>query len=255
MLIDSHCHLKDNRYAKDVQTLVSDAKKVGVAKFINIGTSLTSSKEAITTAQLFREVYATVGVYPHENRKTKINNLMPRLEELTRQEKVVAIGECGIDISKRANGRPLAEQLELFEAQIELAKKVKLPLTIHNRNGDNHILAMLRKHKPQPGILHCFSSSWEFARNILELGFYISFSAFITYPSRKELLETVKQVPLDKFVLETDAPYLPPQGMRGQVNEPKNVKIVAEKVAEIKSLPIDIVSTHAYQNTCAVLTL
>ncbi|MFA6981884.1 MAG: TatD family hydrolase [Patescibacteria group bacterium] len=256
MLIDSHCHLVDKRYGKAVSEMIEDSKEGGVERFITIATSIKESKLAIQTSDEFKEVYATVGVYPHEERGKKIENIEKSLQELFGSSpKIVAVGECGIDISNWENGRRVEEQVELFEMQIGLALRNNLPLAIHDRNGDKQILEGLRKYPGSRGVIHCFASDWGFAKEVLDLGFYISFSAIITYPSAVNLIETVKNVPLNRFLLETDSPYLPPQGQRGETNTPKNVRLVAQKVAEIRGITFEEVCRHSYDNTVKTFSL
>jgi TatD DNase family protein len=256
MLIDSHCHLEDSRYGKPADDLVSEAEVDGVVKFINIGTSIHNNEPAIALAERMPQVYATVAIYPHEDTTKTLDELESALRrQLTLSKKIVAIGECGIDTSENWDGgRPVADQKAVFEMQIKLAIEKNLPLVIHNRNGDDIVLALLQKYKTPKlrGVLHCFSSTWEVAQQFMAFGFYISFSGMVTYPSRKELQEVARLVPMDKFLVETDAPYLPPQGHRGEVNVPKNVKIVAEKVAQLKGKPFEEISMASVKNTCAL---
>ena len=202
MLIDSHLHFPHDE--NKVREQISGAEKEGIVKFINIGTSLKDSAKSIETAEKFENVYATVAVYPHDDKDKDTYTIMEHLKELAlSSKKVVAIGECGIDLSEWKNGRSLDQQTELFEAQINLAIELGLPLIIHNRNGD----------------------------------------------------ETVQKVPNDRFLVETDAPYLPPQGHRGEKNEPKYVKITALKVAEIKDLPLQSIEDYTYENTTRLFHL
>lgn len=240
--------------------MIENAKKEGVTKFITVGTAIKENRLAIKTAREFSEVFATVGIYPHEDKTKDIDNLQKSLTKSINENPkpiVIGIGECGIDVSNWENGRTLQEQKELFDMQINLALEYNLPLTIHNRNGDKEVLELLSRYKEQnlQGVLHCFTSTWEFAKKILDLGFYISFTAIITYPSGESILETVEKIPLDRFLVETDAPYLPPQGHRNETNEPKYVKMVAEKIATLKKLPIEKVCTCAFDNTCALFDL
>jgi TatD DNase family protein len=255
MLIDSHCHLPPLRKKDKAKQLVEDATAEGVAKLINIGTSLKDSKDAVETASSFDEVWSSVGVYPHENLDDSNDKIKKELQVLIENnDKIVAVGECGVDISEWREGRPIEDQLVLFETQIELALDNNLPVIIHNRNADELILKTLEKYRNEnlTGVSHCFSSNWEFARRLLDLNFYVSFSGMITYPSREDLLETVRNVPNDRFLVETDAPYLPPEGMRGQKNEPKYVKIVAEKVAQTKKESFSKICEFSFGNTCAL---
>ncbi|MFC1624819.1 TatD family hydrolase [Patescibacteria group bacterium] len=255
MLIDSHCHIPDKKYNMSAKEVVEDAKRVDVKKFISIGTSIREAEVVVRTAAQLLEVYPTLGIYPHEDQDRSLEELEKEFRKLlSKYEDVVGIGECGIDISNWEGSRELEEQVKLFEMQIGLAKEYSLPLIVHNRNGDEHVFRLLDKHAgiELRGVVHCFDSDWEFAQRILDLGFYISFSGLVTFPNRDKLIEVVRKVPMDKFLVETDAPLLPPQGYRGQVNYPKYVRIIAEKVAELKEIEVSEVEKNTYKNTCAL---
>ncbi len=251
MLIDSHCHLPDNP-----EKIIKGAQAEGVTGFINIGTNLQNSKTAIRIATQFDCVFTTVGIYPHENRTTPLDELESKLRELVQNnKKVIGIGECGLDITNWENGTPIDEQLKLFEMQLKLALENNLPIVLHNRNGDDLALQTIKKFPGLIGVAHCFASDVETAKKFMDLGWYLSFSGMITYPARKPLLEAVKYVPNDRFLVETDTPYLPPQGHRGEVNQPKYVKMVADKIAEVKNLPIATICNLSYGNTCRIFNL
>lgn len=258
MLIDSHCHLVHKNYEIPLEQILSEANENEVGKFITIGTSVKENLIAIETAGRWEDVYCSIGVYPHEDRALEIDYLRNSLREsFEKSQKIVAIGECGVDVSNWENGRSLDEQLVLFEMQLELAKEKGLPVIVHNRNGDEDVYKLLKKYSELgvSGVMHCFTSDWNYAQRILDLGFYISFTNMITYPKKELLLEVVKNVPMDRFLLETDAPYLPPQSLRGKINYPKYVRIVAEKVAQVKQKTLDEVSSCSYENTCKLFKL
>lgn len=241
MLIDTHCHLTDKKYEGKVDNVIAAAEEAGVGIVITQGTDLKDSRAAINLAEKHRNVYACVGIYPHDEKGKPLEELEMELQKLVdSSSKVVGIGECGIDLPKGTEITPVERQLELFEMHVRLAKKNKLPLVVHNRNADEHILNVLDKHRGEDltGVIHCFTSGEEVAKRALALSFKISFTAIVTYPSGKDLWDVVKKIPNDKMLLETDAPYLPPQGHRGEVNEPKYVKITAKTLAEIKSMPL-----------------
>lgn len=255
-LFDSHCHLPNLNHEDELQKQLADAGEMGVVRFLNIGTSIHDSVAANAVAGKYDNVFSSAAVYPHEEFGKDFSQLRAELAKIVDSPKVVAIGECGIDLPEKVSEefrvRDLREQVALFEMQVQLALEKNLPVIIHNRNGDDIILKMLRKYQSQGirGVIHCFSGDWDTAQKFLDLGFYISFSGFITYPSRTKLLETVRNVPADRFLVETDAPYLAPQGFRGQKNEPKYVRIVAEKVAETRNLPLEEIAAASYGNTC-----
>lgn len=258
MLIDSHCHLTHEYYQNNLSDVIKDSVELGISNFITIGTSVSENKKIIEIAENYENVFGTVGIYPHENQELLIPDLQNSLEEnLRSSKKIVGIGECGIDITNRDGNRKLEDQVSLFETQLFLAIKYKVPVVVHNRNGDKTVLYILKKYsdKNLKGVIHCFDSNWEFARKVLDLGFYISFSNMITYPKKDSLLEVVKNVPEDRFLVETDAPYLPPQSMRGEINYPKYVKIVAEKVAQIKQKTFEEISGLSYKNTCSLFKI
>ncbi len=262
MLIDSHCHIPDNRYEKDLDLVVKEAVEEGVTHLVAISTSIEENEETLRTIQKYNNIFASIGVYPHENIKMPLENIYKNLQEQYKKYKnrIVAVGECGIDITENSDyeKRSVEEQVELFKLQLGFAAENELPVIIHNRNGDELILKILEKYKTEKlfGVVHCYTSDWQTAKKFIELGFYISFTAIITYPSAsKDLYEVVQNVPADRYLVETDAPYLPPQGRRGEVNYPKYVKITAEKVAEIRKTSFREVSDETFRNTCRLFKL
>ncbi|MFC1756216.1 TatD family hydrolase [Patescibacteria group bacterium] len=264
MLIDSHCHIPHKKYEKNADEIVNEAKNEGVEKIISIGTSIQDSKDVLEATKPYENVYATIGVYPHEDLDKSLDEIREELENLLKnnRERIVGIGECGIDIvdgeSVDYETRDLEEQKELFKLQIGLAIQYDLPIVIHNRDGDEEILNILRLYKEAKlrGVVHCYTSDWEFAKDLLHLDFYISFSAIITYPSAGEgLLLAVKNVMRDRLLVETDAPYLAPQGHRGEINYPKYVKITAAKVAQIRNSTLEEIEKYTYQNTCQLFNI
>ena len=262
MLIDTHCHVPDERYGKSPKQIIDEARAEGVEKLITIGTNLKDSKIVIKTAESFENVFAAVGIYPHEEVEKPIEETIQELRKLVGlSNKIVGIGECGFDIAtetvntKTQTQRPLDEQRVLFEKQIGLAIEKGLPLIIHNRNGDKEVLNSLRKFVKNggaslTGVAHCFTSTWDFAKQLLDLGFYISFSAIITYPSGKTIWETAQKAPLNRILVETDAPFLSPQGFRNKVNEPKYVKITAKTLADIRNISFEKLANATYENSC-----
>lgn len=257
MLIDSHCHLLDLRFKNNIKEIISEARKAEVVKFVNIGTSVLDSQNSVKLANEHDEIYTSVGIYPHEDTGLEVLQMSKELQKLIdSSKKVVAVGECGIDNVEGKGGRELKDQEEIFLMQLDLAVRNNLPVIIHNRGGDEIIFSLLNKYKNKiRGVAHCFSSGWEIAEKYLELGFYLSFSGILTYPSAKDLTDVFKKVPDDKFVFETDAPYLPPQGHRGEVNKPEYVRIVAEKASQIKEKAFEDVCKLSYDNTCRLFNL
>lgn len=256
MLVDTHVHLPQDLGI--AHQLVDRANEAKVTKLITIGTNLKDSKAAIKTALHLEGVYASCGIYPHEERELSLDELCSNLKTLiSHQPKVVGIGECGFDITNWAGQRPVAEQKELFEAQILLAKEFMLPIIIHNRNGDELVLELLRKHKTSAltGVAHCFTQDTAFAEQLIKLGFYISFSGFITHQSKQHLVEVANHIDLAHIVVETDSPYIVPKGVKEKHNEPKNVKIVVEKLASIKKISFEACALQTTKNAQKLFNL
>lgn len=249
-LIDSHCHLPKLGHKDDLEEILARAAADDVVQMVNIGTSIDENIEVLKVARAYSQVCATAAIYPHKDTDKPLQELTAYLEKfvLENRQDLVGIGECGIDISGLTKGRSLEDQICLFEMQANLAKKYSLPLIVHNRQGDTHVLQTLKQVKPPKGVIHCFSSTWEFAQAILDLGFYISFSGFITYPSKEDLLEVVRNIPENRFLIETDSPYISPEGYRDKKNEPKYVKLVAEKVATVKGISLAEVAQLSTRN-------
>jgi len=249
---DSHCHLPPHgRHEKTAGQILKDAADAGVVGCVAIGTSICENENVLRIVKEHQNVYAAIGIYPHEDKDVALADLRQCLSaQIASCSKVVAIGECGIDVSEKENGRQIQDQINLFEMQIELAMKYHLPIIIHNRNGDNEVLALMKKYASQGlrGVAHCFSQSWEYAQQLLQCGLYISFSGMITYKARKGILETVRNAPIDRILIETDSPDLQPEGFRGQVNEPKNVFVIAQKIAYVRGMLLDDIAQKTYEN-------
>ncbi len=251
-LFDSHLHLPHELYHKPVELMINEAQSLSVCGFVCIGTDLKSSKGAIEIADRFPGVYASIGIYPHDEKDKNLTDLKTELEKLLESSnKIVAIGECGIDISNMTGGRNLAEQKELFKMQTELAQENHLPIVIHNRNGHSEVMEVLQttaQHKEDLGVMHCFTGTWEQAQEYISYGLLISFSGIVTYPSGTTLFETVQKIPNDKFLIETDSPYLAPQSVRKEVNEPKYVKMTAQKIADLKGTSVEKIAEYSTAN-------
>lgn len=256
MLVDSHCHLSREYTAE----IVEEALEADVLKLINIGTSIKDNLWSEKVSEMFANVYGSVGIYPREESGKSIDELEAALKEVLnrRSKKIVAVGECGIDISNSKGGRSVDEQVELFSMQLRLANDYQLPIVVHNRNGDKVVLDLLKKYYPNKpgGVVHCYTSNWVMAEQLLELGLYISFSGIVTYKNVDyELLEVVEKIPADRYLLETDSPYLAPGIHRGQKNHPRYVKITAEKIADIRNSSFTQVSEESSRNAHNLFSL
>ena len=249
MIIDSHCHLNMlslEQYDGDMACLVAETTAAGVEYMLNVSVNLETVQQVIDTANQFPNVYASVGLHPSVK-----NNLPDKdaLLALIAQPKVVAIGETGLDYHYNTE-EDFEVMQDSFRLHIQLARATKKPLIIHTRDAREDTLKILRDECAQEvgGVMHCFTESLDMALAAIELGFYISFSGIITFKNAIELQDVVKHVPLDRLLIETDAPYLTPVPFRGKPNQPKYVHYVAEKVAELKGVSFDEVARATSEN-------
>jgi len=259
MLIDTHCHLNFNDFADDYQSVIKRCQEKGM-KVINVGSQLSTSKKAVDLAKEYMgTLYAAVGFHPIHVADEDFN--LEKLEELADLAVTVAIGETGLDYyrlyadSKKEEEQLIARQKELLRLQIGLAKKKDLPLIIHCRDAYDDLMDILKEEKVKKGVVHCFLGNKEIGQQILKLGLYVGFTGIITFTDDEKLLEFIKKAPLDKMLIETDAPYLAPAHYRGKKNEPYYVEHVAEKIAELKGLSKEEVINQTGQNAIKLFKL
>ncbi len=233
MLIDTHCHLDFPDYDADRNEVISRAKKNGVEYLINIGSSLKGSRDSAALAKQFNNIYAACGIHPHDADAITDPDL-EEIQSLSAGDKVVAIGEIGLDYFK--NFSQPENQLKLFRKLNRLAKDMNLPVIIHCREAEKDVLQVLKEEAPVRAVVHCFSGNSQFLRSCLDLGFFVSFTCNITYKKAQLLRDVLKLVPFERLMLETDAPFLPPQDLRGKRNEPMHVKGLCAEVAKIKGV-------------------
>ncbi|MBM3250026.1 MAG: TatD family deoxyribonuclease [Candidatus Omnitrophica bacterium] len=245
MLIDTHCHLDFPEYDPDRDEVISRAQREGVGCIINIGSSLQGSRRSLELAGNYESIYATVGMHPHEADKFEAKDAA-LLKGLAGDEKVVAIGEVGLDYYK-GYSRP-ENQKPLFLSLVKLAKELNLPLVIHSRQAPQETLDILRPFLPHKVVVHCFSQDEAFLKECLDLGFFVSFTCNITYKKAQNLRDLVRITPLERLFLETDAPFLPPENLRGRRNEPLHVKELAEEIARIKEIGLEEIARITTQN-------
>jgi len=238
MLIDSHCHLDFPELAGDEAGVLARARTAGVAGMLTIGTRLDQFERVRAIAERHDNVWCSVGVHPHEA-KEEVQRTPDRLIEATQHPKVVGIGETGLDFYYEHS--PRDEQVESFRAHIAASRQTGLPLIVHTRDADRETIDVLEGEAAKgafPGLIHCFSSGAEVARHALALGFYISISGIVTFKAAESLRDIVRNIPLDRLLVETDSPYLAPVPKRGKTNEPAYVAHTAAKVAELKGIGI-----------------
>lgn len=234
MLIDTHTHLDDTRYDGDREAMIERGRAAGVETFITIGCDLATSRAAVALAERYPFIYASIGVHPHEVRHIG-DDWYDEFRRLARHPKVVAYGEIGLDY--HYNHSPPKLQRERFREQILLARECRLPVIIHTREAQEDTIAILREEQAADvgGVFHCFTGDAWLAKDGLDLGFYLSFSGVVTFQNAAMLREIAKTVPTDRFLIETDCPYLTPAPHRGKRNEPAYVRLVAETLATVRS--------------------
>jgi TatD DNase family protein len=255
-LIDTHTHLDFPQFDDDRERVIERAANAGVRAIVDVGTDLASSQAAVALAEAYSQVYAAVGVHPHDA-KTLTEEMLEELRALASHPKVVAVGEIGLDFYRDLS--PRDKQRRAFQQQLALAREIGKPVIIHDREAHTEVMDILRhwvegSHK-SVGVLHCFSGDLVMAQEAIELGFYISIAGPVTFKNARRLRELVRQLPLEKLLVETDCPYLTPQPHRGKRNEPAYVKLVAQEVARIKELSLEEVARITSDNAQALFAL
>ncbi len=264
-MVDVHCHLNFKAFEDDLDETIKKAKENGVEIIINTGTSLESSLKAVELAQKYDNLYAIVGIHPHHADKLE-PGWEDKLKKIAKGKKVVGIGEIGLDYySYKSNGIVDPKlQRQVFQAQIQMANDLNLPLQIHNRHAGEDIVEILSTHKNLlrkiPGMFHCFASTLEVLKKALDLGFYIGFDGNITYKGLApgetvSLPDLCKNTPIERIVTETDAPFLTPQPHRGGRNEPSYVIITGAKIAEIKAISKEEIDFKTTQNAKQIFNI
>ncbi len=240
-LVDTHAHLDHSQFQGDLMAVLDAAQGAGVHQILTVGCDLASSRASLELAERWPQVYAAVGIHPHDAAGVD-EQALAELRDLAAHSRVVAIGETGLDYYR--DRAPRTDQRRVFRAQIALAREVGKPLIVHDRDAHEDILAILRAEGATEagGVLHCFSGDLAMARACVDLGFYISIAGPVTYPPNEALREVVRAVSVDRLLVETDCPYLAPQSRRGRRNEPALVRETAAMVAEIKGLTLDDVA-------------
>ena len=243
---DSHAHYNDEKFNGDRDELIKSIYNEGVTRIINAGYSLESSKKALEIAKDYDFMNVIVGISPNDIDNFKDDDL-DEIEILTKNEKVVAIGEIGLDYYWNKENKEL--QKHVFISQIEIANKLNLPVVIHTREAIFDTLEILKNNNcNKKGVFHCCPLNVDLVREGLKLGFYISFAGPITFKNSKNADEIIKMVPLDRILIETDCPYLSPEPLRGKRNDSRNVKYMAQKIADVKGISIEEVAKATYNN-------
>ena len=246
MIFDTHAHYDDKAFDADREELLLNLPSKNVVGIINQGVDIESSEKSIQLSKSYSYIYSAVGIHP-ENIPDEIDDSIYELKKLILDnKKVVAVGEIGLDYNFCSENKE--KQKILFESQILLALEHKLPVSVHDREAHEDTLNILKKYHPK-GVVHCFSGSLEMAKEIIKLGMYLGIGGVVTFKNAKNIVEVVKNVPLEKLVLETDSPYLAPVPFRGKRCDSSYIKFVAERVAEIKDVRLEDVYRQTLENS------
>ena len=259
-VIDTHAHLDMPEFDIDREEMIKRAEQSGLKYIITIGINPESNHRAIALSEKYPFVYAGIGIHPQDSQGV-VEKDIEKLIEMAAHPKVVAIGELGLDFFRERSSR--VDQMRVLEWQLNAAKKIGKPIVIHCRQAQAEILPVLTAWRNEfslpggrpPGVLHCFNLDALSVKPYLDMGFYLSIGAYIGYPSSANLRETVKSLPLDRILIETDCPFLPPQKMRGKRNEPAYSVITAGILAELKGLTFEELSAQTTANACHMFNL
>ena len=253
-LVDSHCHLDYPQFSEDFSGTIARAKNAGVGMMVSIGVKLTTFDQVRAIAEKSDHIYCTIGVHPHEAGEEGLSSPEPLLAKAS-DPKIIGIGESGLDYFY--DNAPREAQQQSFRAHIAACRETGLPLIVHTRDADDDTMDILEEEYekgPFTGVIHCFSSSATLAQRALKIGFYISCSGIITFNSAKEIRAALEDVPLDRLLVETDAPYLAPVPKRGKPNEPSYVAHTAAKLAEIKGVSLEEITRITTENFFTLFT-
>lgn len=249
MIIDSHCHLdrlklESHDYAA-LKQVIDEANEMGVERMLCVGIDMQNATNVKQIAEQFEQVFASVGVHPCDAKELIAAE---QLMDAANHPKVVAIGETGLDYYYSQESK--AVQQESLIMHLQVAKQLRLPVIIHTRDAREDTIKLLREHacSQSVGVLHCFTEDWDMAKKALDLGFYISFSGIVTFKNAKELQDIAKKVPLDRMLVETDAPYLTPVPYRGKPNFPKYTRYTAEFIAQLRAEELSTIAQHTTEN-------
>lgn len=247
MIFDSHAHYDDEAFNEDREQIIKELRENEIIGVLNCGASLEGARDSVKLSDKYDFFYAAVGIHP-EFADVVNDEVIEELRNLSKNAKVKAIGEIGLDYHYEENP-PREVQKDAFIRQMKLAEELGLPVVIHNREAHGDTLEILRQFPKVRGVVHCFSGSLEMARECIKLGYYIGFTGVVTFKNAKKTVEVAKEIPLDRILLETDCPYMAPEPNRGKRNRSDYIEYIAEKIAEIRrDIPINV-KNQAISNT------
>lgn len=249
MIFETHAHYDDEQFNEDREAILAQLPQKGISPVINVGASIESTKTTLALAKKYDYIYAAAGVHPSD-----IDGLNEEsfawLTEQTKNKKVVAVGEIGLDYYWEKEPEVQKAQRYWFSRQLELAKSVQLPVIIHSRDAADDTIKVMQEANASeiPGVVHCYSYSPELAQEFIKMGYYIGVGGVVTFKNAKKLVRTVEEIPMERILLETDCPYMAPEPHRGKRNDSRNIPLIIAKIAEIKGISPDVVEETARQN-------
>lgn len=259
---DSHCHLDDERFDEDREKLIEEIKKADITQFVSAGYSVEGSIKGVALSKTYDYIYTTCGISPNDIPQAEeelwkdIEQIRDLVKDNMKDKKIVAIGEIGLDYYWEKDLERRKLQRQAFIKQIEMANALDLPIVIHTREAVMDTLTILKEnHVERKGIFHCCPLNRELVKEALKLGFYISFAGPVTFKNSKNANEIIEMVPEDKMLIETDSPYLAPEPVRGSRNDPRNVKYIAKKIADVKGISLEEVAKITYNNTKKIFAI
>lgn len=250
MIIDTHAHYDDNRFSEDLDQVLQKGLDNGIKAIITCATDFNNVNSVLSLCEKYKHVYGAIGIYPHETHKYEWSK--DKLKQLAKSKKIVAIGEIGLDYYY--DDSPKETQLFWARNQIELANELNLPISFHDRDAHADTIAILKELKPK-GVIHCFSGSAQMAKDVIKLGMYIGIGGVVTFKNARVAVEVVEEIPLEKIVLETDAPYMSPVPFRGKRNQSDYINYTAGRIAEIKNTSLEEVLKITAQNAVELFKL
>ena len=259
---DSHCHLDDEKFDEDRERLIEEIRKADITKFISAGYSIEGSKKGVELSNNYQYIYTTCGVSPNDIPQNEeklwkdIDIIKELVKENVKNKKIVAIGEIGLDYYWEKDIEKRELQKQAFIKQIEIANEFDLPIVIHTREAVQDTIEILKKNiVNKKGVFHCCPLNRELVKEALKLGFYISLAGPVTFKNSKNANEIIEMIPEDKMLIETDSPYLAPEPLRGKRNDPRNVKYIAQKIANVKGKTIDEIARITYTNARKIFNI
>jgi len=252
-VIDSHCHLADKQFSKDLPAVLRRAQEAGVGRCIVIADDLDESEKCLFLAEKYEQLFCTIGVHPHAAKRWKVEDLERLRTLLASSGKVRAIGEIGLDYFYDHSPRDV--QRDVFRVQLQLAKELSLPAVVHCRDAMDDLKTIIREVDPSSLVLHCCAEKWEDVLPLVERGYFLSFTGIATYTNAHGIRRTMRLCPLEQLMIETDAPYLAPVPHRGKRNEPANTVEVAKLLADLKKKPLAEIDAITTANTVAFFRL